>query len=406
MSLFGNTQTGGSSLFGNQSNNQQQQSQQQQQPSSTSLFGNLNANANNSNPSGSLFGNTQAANNQQQPQQQQQSASNNSFFGNSMAPNNNQATMNNTISIATQLQAGLGSSTNNTLSASVQHELARSRLQASGIDYRGRQNVVGQAKTLTTKWDPQSQDTLLQAYLYNAVNAAYAPFYHRNADEDERSWELALAERPQPSEDAEGQQISYVPVLVRGFAALGERVKYQVNAVNEMRQRLHEMNNSLSAVMAAHQQRISVRIESARRQHVALSQRCLRLAVQVQTLRNKGYQLDKPEEELRKLLLNLERQVFDPTFTGREEEVWARMVALRERSLWLEEEGKRLGQKLETQKTTAVPDEVLLKTKKILKDYEDQLVHLNRELQDVTKEFEGWIEAQKQMGQQGQSTRR
>ena len=40
-----------------------------------------------------------------------------------------------------------------------------------------------------------------------------------------------------------------MPVGVRGFLALGQRVEFQARTVNEMRARLHEMLNSLNAVM-------------------------------------------------------------------------------------------------------------------------------------------------------------
>lgn len=347
-------------------------------PASNSLFGNT---ANNN--STSLFGNA----NTNQPNAQ----NNNPLFA--PAANN----------LSTQFQTGLGGTLpGGSLNLNAQQDLARSRLQQYGIDNRGNQkSIIEQAQTLIVKWDPQAQDTLLQAYLYNAVNAAYAPFYHRNPDEDERSWEAALAEKPKPSDDAEGQQISYVPVLVRGFAALGKRVEYQANIINEMRARLHEMNNSLTAVMTAHQQRLSVRIEAARRQHAVISQRCLRLAVKTQVLRSRGYALEQPEEQLRKMLLNLEQQVMDPTFTGREEEVWARMLALRERACWLEEEGKKVGQQVEQQQGAGLPEDVLLKTQKILQDYDGQLRHLSRELEDVKKEYTEWAE-----GNEARSQRR
>ena len=234
----------------------------------------------------------------------------------------------------------------------------------------------------------------MQAYLYNAVNAAYAPFFHRNVDETEQEWEEALAKKPKPIENKDGENVSFVPVLVRGFGALGKRVEYQAKTVNEMRARLHEMNNSLDAVMAKHQQNITVRLENARRQHFALSQRCLRLAVQAQVLRNKGYPLDPAEEGLRKTLLALEKQVQDPAFAGREEEIWARMVLLRERARWLEEEGKRLGGLVEEQgrQGSGVSDEVVQKTKRILRDYDGQLVHLAKELEEVKGEFAQWEE--------------
>ena len=239
----------------------------------------------------------------------------------------------------------------------------------------------------------------MQTYLYNAVNSAYAPFYHRNADESEKEWEEALANKPAPVQGAEGQEkVSFVPVLVRGFRALGERVEYQARTVNEMRARLHEMNLSLNAVMAKHQQGVSVRLEKAGRQHAALSQRCLRLAVKAQVLRQRGYALDRPEEELRLTLLALEKATLDASFAAREEEMWARMVALSERARWLEEEGKRLSGQQQDLEQKGVSEEVVQKTRRILRDYDGQIAHLGKELEVVRREFGEWEGGQKAVG--------
>nr|POE53287.1 nucleoporin nup57 [Quercus suber] len=396
-SLFGNSQQQGSnpgqgsSLFGNANTNNNNTTG----PSSgAGLFGNTNPSANtnaNTGVGASLFGGNPGTNNQ-------------SVFGtNNNNPQASQATnfgasinlnqMSQQQMAAMQLQSGLGSSVASGLNGVLQQELLRSRLQAGGIDPQsGQKTVFDQAKTLIQKWDPQSQDTLLQGYMYNSTSSILAPYHTRNADDDEKSWEAALANRPAPLEGPNGMQTSFVPVLCRGFKALSDRVEFQSRAIQELRARLHEMNNCLNAVMNVHQQRILARLDTSRRQHTALSQRCLRLVVKVQVLRNRGYALDGGEEVLRQKLMQLEQQVLDPTFAGREEEIWARMVALRERSRWLEEEGRRIGQKVQDQQngSTSVPDEVLQKTKKILLDYEGQLVHLNKELTDVKGEYEIW----------------
>lgn len=297
------------------------------------------------------------------------------------------------------MQSGLGNSTPNygALGSASQHDLARSRLTEAGLNARpNEKSVFSQVQTLVRKWDPNSTDTLMQTYLYNAVNSTYAPFYYRNADEEESKWEEALAKKPSNVEN-DGVSVSFVPVLVRGFHALGQRVEYQAKIVTEMRTRLHEMNNSLDAVMATHSQSLSVRLENARRQHAALSQRCLRLAVKAQILRHRNYPLDAAEEGLRRTLLDLEKKVFDPQFSAREEEIWARMVALRERGRWLEEEGKRVRSEVEGQQGGngkegggGVSEEVLAKTRRILRDYDGQISLLGRELEDVRREFEEW----------------
>jgi nuclear pore complex protein Nup54 len=266
--------------------------------------------------------------------------------------------------------------------------------------------VADQIRTLTGKWNPQDENTLLRAYVYNAVDKSYAPFFYPNAanGEDAKSWEEALSQRPSMPkiEGAEANAMAFVPVLCRGFKALGDRVETQAKNVLEMRARLHEMNNSLSAIMDKHQQSITVKVENAKRQHQVLSQRCLQLAVKVQVLRNRGYALDAAEEGLRRTLISLSQQVQSDALSGREDEIWARMVALRERTRWLEEEGRRVSAQVQEQNQQAssnaqkdkIPEHVLLKTKKILKDYQDQLAHLSKELTDVNGEFTQWQSTQ------------
>jgi nuclear pore complex protein Nup54 len=305
--------------------------------------------------------------------------------------------------LSSLLQSGLGGNPSafGSLGAASQTDLARSRLAAYGItSIPNEKNTFEQVQTLVKKWDPNSQETLMQTYLYNAVNAAYAPFYYRNPDEGEKDYEEALANKPPPFKDNDGANMSYVPIIARGFHALSDRVEEQAKSIHAFRVRLHEINNSLNAIMSTHQQSLTVRLENARRQHAALSQRALRLAVKAQVLRNRGYPLDVAEESLRKSLQNLEGQVFDPHYAAREEEIWARMVALRDRARWLEEEVKRLAaQKVGGGKEAAsgneeISDEVITKTKKILADYDGQIRHLGKELDEVRKEFAEWELAQ------------
>lgn len=63
--------------------------------------------------------------------------------------------------------------------------------------------------------------------------------------------------------------------------------------------------------------------------------------------------MDNAEEELKEKLLKLEREVFDPSLTGREQEIWARMLGIRER-------GKRLKAQMEKVTPVANGDEPVL----------------------------------------------
>ena len=140
-----------------------------------------------------------------------------------------------------------------------------------------------------------------------------------------------------------------IPVLARGFEQVGERIKQQAAAVTALRTRLPEIHNSLSLLKDAHELTVASRITEAKRKHIVFTQRTLALATKVQILRNRGYVMDQPEEDLKKKLIELEKQTFDPVLGGRQEEIWARMSGVRERARILQEETEKLGKTIEQQ---------------------------------------------------------
>ena len=246
----------------------------------------------------------------------------------------------------------------------------------------------------------------MQHYFYNNVTPGTAIYHNPSTEDDEAKWEEALKNKP--SENT-------VPVLARGFQQLGQRLSLQVQAVQQLQMRLHEMNNSLDAIMEKHELSLGVRAGEAKRKHIALSQKCLGLAIKVQVLRSRGFVLDGVEEELRKKLSNLEKGVFDPSFSGREEEIWARMVSLRERTRWLQSETEKLGQQTNAGEGGGINEEVMRKTKKvrwpfriwentaltprqILTDYDAQITYLRKELGQIQQEYTEWEAATKPGG--------
>lgn len=184
------------------------------------------------------------------------------------------------------------------------------------------------------KWDSTILSSPFRSYLYNYVGEDLAPFYQPGTNDDETKWEEALRKRPNTGS---------VPVLVKGFWELGKRAQRQKDFLSMMQTRLHEINNCLTELLSRHDLKISVRIADARRKHLVLSKRCLSLAAKTQVLRNRGYAMDDVEEELKKKLALLERSVFDPTLNGRGEEIWARMLAIREILKRLQSEVERAG---------------------------------------------------------------
>ncbi|PNS19988.1 hypothetical protein CAC42_7955 [Sphaceloma murrayae] len=371
MSLFGgNTSQSqpqqSSSLFGSLSQNQNQNQQQnnQQQQGGSSLFS-LNKPAGTS----SLFGQPQQQNTQQQQQQPQQGQN---LFGG--------------LGASTQNANQFGASLLNNSTSQTQALMAQSQLAARLAETMKprEKSIPEQMELLLRRWSPESPQCQMQSYFYNSVPAGTAPFWQPGPDDDEQKWEEALSKKP--SENT-------VPVLARGFQQLGLRLRMQVQAVQQLQSRLHEMNNSLEAMIQNHELKLSVRAAEARRRHIGLSQKCLGLAIKVQVLRSRGFVMDGAEEELRKQLEGLERKVFDPAFAGREEEIWARMVELRDRTQTLQKQSEKLGRQVE-EAEGGISEEVLVKVKKILSDYDVQISHLRKEMEQVQIEYREWETSQ------------
>ncbi|EDU46549.1 Nucleoporin Nup44 [Pyrenophora tritici-repentis] len=373
--LFGSTaapQNNSNSLFGS---TQPQQStglfgQTQQQNAGSSLFGQPQPQQQQQNAGFSLFSQPQQQQQQQGQQQQQQTNMSNSLFGGSFQPapilNNAQAQS------IQQQREGLP-------------QLRQSSAQPfAGSTMAGQRekSVVEQIRILNNKWDPENPECVFQYYFYNSVKPEEAPFYGPSQGEDERKWEEALSKKPSPGA---------IPVLARGFEQVGERIRQQAVAVTALRTRLHEINNSLSLLKDAHELTVASRITEAKRKHIVFTQRTLALATKVQILRNRGYVMDPQEEDLKKNLIELEKQTFDPVLGGRQEEIWARMSGVRERARILQEETEKMGRTIDQQQNGELLSEEDQKAlEKLLKDYDRQLEHLKKWVDDTKEEYDEW----------------
>lgn len=255
----------------------------------------------------------------------------------------------------------------------------------------------------SSKWNFNSPSTLFQTYLYNAVSPDQVPFYRPGPQDDESKWEEALRNKPTPGS---------VPVMTRGFVGLGQRLLLQTQHLDILQGRLHEINNGLTTLLHKHDLEISVRAAECKRKHLRLSYQCLKLAAKVQVFKNRGYAMDSVEEELREKLLKLERSVSDPALNGRAEEIWARMVSVRERARLLQREFERAGQVVGDEVGGAMDEEVMKRARKvnlnlrnrtdfrvtdfhvipgqILEDYSSQLAHLTKELHQIQKDLAEW----------------
>ncbi|CAD6575441.1 MAG: hypothetical protein ASARMPREDX12_005180 [Alectoria sarmentosa] len=307
---------------------------------------------------GSLFGGL-GATTSQQPQQQNQQQLGSSLFGNVGQPAQQQQQNQQPGSVFVQTHGSIFENEN-----------------------APRQKpVLAQIELAYSKWNPQNPATHFQTYLYNTVPPEQAPFYGPTAQDDEAKWEEALNKKPSPGA---------IPVLVKGFREIGTRMNMQLQALHTLGGRLHEINSGLSKLLQKHELSISVRAAECRRKHLRFSHQCLGLAAKTQVLRNRGYAMDGPEEELRNKLLLLERSLLDPALNGRSEEIWARMVSVRERGRLLQREFEKAGRGQGQEQGQVVDEQVMRRVKKILEDYSSQLGGLTKELTQLQKDWAEW----------------
>ncbi|CAF9913945.1 MAG: hypothetical protein GOMPHAMPRED_008068 [Gomphillus americanus] len=342
----------GSSFFGgNAATTNLFQTPQQQQPATTSMFGTTGGTQNQQPSTTGLFGAPSNVQNQQAQQFQQQQPQ--------------------------QQPQQIGSILGYSLGNKVWNEQDMQPRQKS---------VQDQIQILARKWEPNDPTTSFKAYLYNTVPKDSRPFFSPGPQDDEEKWEDALRKAPNDSA---------VPVLVTGFQQLGSRMVLQSQTLAVLQGRLHEINNGLTELLRRHDLEISARAAECRRRHIRLSQKCLALATKTQILKNRGYTMDAAEEQLRAKLVDLEKAALDPALHGRSEEMWARMVTIRDRGLALNAELERQGQAAKSAgvnaDASAMLDEAMVKkVKQILEEYDSQIEHLNKELEQVQLEFQEW----------------
>ena len=220
--------------------------------------------------------------------------------------------------------------------------------------------MTDQIELVYAKWDPyNNKSSLFQTYLYNTVDAHEAFFYRPDPSENEEKWEEALQRRPNPNA---------IPFIVKGFEQLGHRIISQEQHLNILRGRLYEINNGLTDLLRKHDLEHTVRTQECKRKHLQLSQKCLALATKVQVLRNRGYTLDPAEEELRQKLQTLEKSVLDPALEGRGEEIWARMVKVRDMTRLLHSEFEKTGRNLMERREETIDEQTMKKAKKVSKN--------------------------------------
>ncbi|KAK5951127.1 Nucleoporin nup57 [Knufia fluminis] len=242
-------------------------------------------------------------------------------------------------------------------------------------------SIPEQMTLIKDKWDPAQLASPLRTYLYQHVGSeAEALKYLPGPNDDGNKWEEAVRNRPGPE---------WVPVLARGFHELGLRGNMQLATIKRCNMMLNEINSSLDIQLNVHRESVANRLAGSRRKHKVISQRILALAVKVQTLKNRGYVMDNAEEELKSKLAKLESEVLDPSLNAREQEVWARMLGIRERAKHLKAEMEKL-EPVAQNEEPLLDEDTVKAARKTLTHYDTQLQHLQKELRLVQEEYADW----------------
>ncbi|KAK3996239.1 nucleoporin complex subunit 54-domain-containing protein [Cladorrhinum sp. PSN332] len=309
-----------------------------QQPATQSVFGG---------GGGSLFGQPQNANQFQQQQQFQQQAQ------------------------QQQTQTALGQP------QGTQNQQLGGSLWQPGSLTNFQKPIPDQIKIITEKWDPTNPNCVFRTYLYNKVEEHTVPLYQPGSHEDPKEWDEALRHKPAPN---------YIPVLCAGFPSIVARLTLQRRVMIEFNNKLHAINSSLDEILSRHDLEHSVRALNARRKHAELSKRCLVLASKVQVMRNRGYALSGDEDELKQKLEKIDKDLQDPALSARMEELWSRLIILRGYADNLKDEINKPG----FAESDGLGEEVEAKAKKILEDYDKQLQHLKKQVEEAKKDFVEW----------------
>ncbi|KAK4047920.1 hypothetical protein OIV83_005104 [Microbotryomycetes sp. JL201] len=302
-SLFGQPATSaapasGSSLFGGAQAPQQSTTslfgQKPQPNTSTSLFGGAGTT---SGAGGGLFGSTSAAPSlfgQQQPASQatasqpavtsaplfgqSQSAATSSLFGSKPASSTS-------LFGSRPASTGLfGQST--TLSSSTPlPPAAHPPVPKLGDPYPpansgNQQSIESRIQDIKSSWDSSDPKCRFQTYFYNEVLPPNTTNMYGRPPQgtDERAWQKAVRENPDPEK--------YVPAIAIGFPAVKQRIEHQQRLSDTHQQLLDDIHEHLAKLGRTHSLETSLRVLRAQQASVALGARLMKLVAKASPLVN------------------------------------------------------------------------------------------------------------------------
>ncbi|KAJ8100873.1 nucleoporin complex subunit 54-domain-containing protein [Lipomyces tetrasporus] len=228
-------------------------------------------------------------------------------------------------------------------------------------------SIPDQLQKIKNSWDPSSPECAFQFYFYNKVPSEHALLYSKPPNHDQTRWEAAIAARPDSGS---------VPVLAVGFTDLQKRVNIQHQQVTSYQVCLHEINTRLTKLITRHDLYTTVKIAELKARHAGLAHRTMSLAAKIQVLKSRGYALRPDEEMLKRKFEELTRVLNDPAVFGKINEVWARMMVVRDRIKILNEQMRQTGEQWENAIDWEKDEEQLEKLARILKGQQAGLIYL------------------------------
>ena len=121
---------------------------------------------------------------------------------------------------------------------------------------------------------------------------------------DERLWAQAKHENPDPNR--------FIPVPLVGFAALNERFKLQERETEQHKMRLKIISDNVSS-LERHVSETKSKLDECRRKHISLSNRVLKIMINQEVMRKRGFPIQAEEDQLKSKLEAIQSELSAPT---------------------------------------------------------------------------------------------
>ena len=202
-----------------------------------------------------------------------------------------------------------------------QQQLLQQQQQYQHSNYP--QQIQEQVIKCKESWDPNSNKTKLKSFVYNKVNETEAMLYNKPPNVSQEEWDVAVEKKP--SSDV-------IPVEVLGYDGLNQRNQLQRENVAQARVIFNQLLEKSTQLQQKHELDTSARILKAQSRNSEIEKRILKLGSQLAILKSRGLPLNVTEEKMWNRFQTLLKRSENPAGLGKTNELWARLVVLKERA--------------------------------------------------------------------------